>query len=310
MTVHLIPTSNHVAERKMTQIRNVCFIASLLFAIASCATLKVLHEQNWDEMLNGEWMVEFYAPWCPACRALEPVWEEFASWSDDLGIKVGHVDVTTSPGLSGRFMVTALPTIYHVKNGVFRQYRGTRDKDEFISFVEEKKWEQVEPIPSWKSPSSIQMSVVSGFFKLSMMLRNIHTQITEEHGIPYWGSYLLFALATIIVGAVLGLVLVFLIDCFYPAKVAVKRVESKFSKSEQNKEDVEDEDDIVDENSQSEGKDGDEFSQSEQEEDENKTASEEKETTSVKNNEENEAAEDGPSPSSPDIRKRRSRKAD
>lgn len=176
------------------------------------------------------------------------------------------------------------------------------------------------------------MSVVSGFFKLSMMLRNIHTQITEEHGIPYWGSYLLFALATIIVGAVLGLVLVFLIDCFYPAKVAVKRVESKFSKSEQNvslvkhsalllkelqvkflflqKEDVEDEDDIVDENSQSEGKDGDEFSQSEQEEDENKTASEEKETTSVKNNEDNEAAEDGPSPSSPDIRKRRSRKAD
>ena len=117
-----------------------------------------------------------------------------------------------------------------VKNGVFRQYRGTRDKDEFISFVEEKKWEQVESIPGWKSPSSVQMSIVSGFFKLSMMLRNIHTQITEEHGIPYWGSYLLFALATIIVGAVLGLVLVFLIDCFYPAKVVTKRNELKSSK--------------------------------------------------------------------------------
>ena len=26
--------------------------------------------------------------------------------------------------------------IFSVKNGVFRQYRGTRDKDEFISFVE------------------------------------------------------------------------------------------------------------------------------------------------------------------------------
>lgn len=53
-----------------------------------------------------------YAPWCPACRALEPIWNDFASWSDDLGIQVGHVDVTTSPGLGGRFMVTALPTIY------------------------------------------------------------------------------------------------------------------------------------------------------------------------------------------------------
>lgn len=110
-----------------------------------------------------------------------------------------------------------------MKDGVFRQYRGARDKNEFTTFVEEKKWEQVEPIPSWKSPSSIQMSVVSGFFKLSMLLRNIHTQITEEHGIPYWGSYLLFALATIIIGAVLGLVLVFLIDCIYPNKAPSKR---------------------------------------------------------------------------------------
>jgi len=56
-----------------------------------------------------------------------------------------------------------------------------------------------------------------------MLLRNIHTQITEEHGIPYWGSYLLFALATIIIGAVLGLVLVFLIDCIYPNKAPSKR---------------------------------------------------------------------------------------
>ena len=81
----------------------------------------------------------------------------------------------------------------------------------------------MEPIPGWKSPSSVQMSVVSNFFKLSMLLRNIHTQLTEEHGIPYWGSYLIFAVATIVIGAVLGLVLVFLIDCFYPAKVAPKK---------------------------------------------------------------------------------------
>lgn len=92
-----------------------------------------------------------------------------------------------------------------------------------MSFVEEKKYEQVEPIPSWKSPASAQMSIVSGFFKLSMLLRNIHTQITEEYGIPYWGSYLLFAVATIVIGAVLGLVLVFLIDCFYPSKVSTKK---------------------------------------------------------------------------------------
>ena len=97
-----------------------------------------------------------YAPWCPACKQLEPQWNTFSSWSDDLSIKIAAVDVTLNPGLSGRFMVTALPTIYHVKEGIFRQYRGARDTNSFVSFVEDKKWEALEPISNWKAPNSYQ----------------------------------------------------------------------------------------------------------------------------------------------------------
>jgi len=43
---------------------------------------------------------------------LQPEWKKFASWSEDLNIGVAAVDVTVNPGLSGRFLVTALPTIY------------------------------------------------------------------------------------------------------------------------------------------------------------------------------------------------------
>lgn len=266
-------------------IRGKLLIIPFLFFIQVCsANLKILNEDSWEQMLAGEWMVEFYAPWCPACRALEPVWKDFASWSDDLGIKVGQIDVTTSPGLSGRFMVTALPTIYHVKDGIFRQYRGSRDKGEFISFVEEKKWEGIEPIPSWKSPSSIQMSAVSGFFKLSMLLRNVHTHITETHGIPYWGSYLLFALGTIVIGAILGLFLVFVIDCFYPSKVSVKQNNQQKLIDDQE----EDEEEIVDDDEGEDEVDADE---------------------GEKSDEEKELAKDKTS-SNPDVRKRRTRKAD
>jgi len=121
--------------------------------------------------------------------------------------------------------VTALPTIYHVKDGEFRQYHGSRDKDEFINFVEEKKWSNTEPIPSWKSPSSFQMSAVSYFFKLSMVLRAIHTSLIEEYGLPYWGSYIVFALATVIIGALLGLILVCIVDFVFPPRAAAQTEE-------------------------------------------------------------------------------------
>lgn len=55
---------------------------------------------------------------------------------------------------------------YSVKDGVFRQYRGSRDKDEFMSFIEEKRWQEVEEVSPWKSPASMQMSIVAQFFKV------------------------------------------------------------------------------------------------------------------------------------------------
>lgn len=207
--------------------------------------LTTITEDNWRSILEGEWMVEFMAPWCPACRALQPIWEEFSGWTEDLEIGVGQVDVTSSPGLSGRFMVTALPTIFHVKNGVFRQYRGARDKDSFISFVEDKKWNQVEEVSAWKDPSSMQMTMVSYFFKLSMVLRNVHTTLTEEYELPYWVSYVAFAVATILLGGVLGLILVCCIDLVFPPR----REDSQHQQVREDKKDsdVEEEDDDIEE---------------------------------------------------------------
>lgn len=38
------------------------------------------------------------APWCPACRSFQPVWQGLAEWSRDLDINVAVVDVTENPG--------------------------------------------------------------------------------------------------------------------------------------------------------------------------------------------------------------------
>merc|ERR1711915_892770 len=291
---------------KMVRIGIILGLLCLL-NVPTDGKLTTISEENWQVMLKGEWMVEFMAPWCPACRALSPTWEDFAGWSEDLEIGIGQVDVTTSPGLSGRFMVTALPTIFHVKDGVFRQYRGARDKDSFISFVEDKKWTGVEPVSSWKSPDSVQMSLVSYFFKLSMVLRNVHTTLTEDYQMPYWVSYVAFAVATILLGGILGLILVCRIDCVYPPRrdeelhhhvQQATRVDKKDS-------DVEEDDDIEElEGSQDEGEDQDT-------QDENLSQDEEENSQGeVSQNSQDEGSQEESPRAENKTRRRRARKAD
>ncbi|XP_056616758.1 thioredoxin-related transmembrane protein 1 [Triplophysa dalaica] len=187
-------------------------------ATAKSANLRVITDENWEEILTGEWMIEFFAPWCPACQQLQTAWNEFAEWGEDIGVNIAKVDVTEQPGLSGRFIITALPTIYHCKDGVFRRYQGARSKDDFLSFLDEKKWESIEPVSSWFGPSSILMSAMSALFKLSMFIRHCHNYLTEQLGVPVWGSYGIFALATLFSGLALGLVLVFVADFVFPSR--------------------------------------------------------------------------------------------
>uniref|UniRef100_H3A3F4 Thioredoxin related transmembrane protein 4 n=1 Tax=Latimeria chalumnae TaxID=7897 RepID=H3A3F4_LATCH len=163
-------------------------------------------------------IIKSYAPWCSACHQIQLEWERFANESGEFGIRVGKVDVTQQPGLSGRFFITTLPTIYHAKDGVFRRYLGSRTSEDLKSYIVQKKWEAVDPVPSWKSPSSIVMSGMSGLFHLSVWIRQIHNYLTETVGLPVWGSYAVFALSTLLMGLILGLILVLLVDCICPPK--------------------------------------------------------------------------------------------
>lgn len=101
-------------------------------------------------------------------------------------------------------------------NGEFRQYRGPRDADALISFVEDQSWKDIEPVTSWKHPDSIQMAIVSYFFKLSHYLKEVNNVMLVDYGMPPWLTYVLFAIVTILLGALLGLILVSIIDLIFP----------------------------------------------------------------------------------------------
>lgn len=64
--------------------------------------------------------------------------------------------------------------------GEFRQYKGPRDVDSMLGYVEQKRWKQTEPVPAWKAPDSLQMGLVAQFFKLSQALRVSVRQTRER----------------------------------------------------------------------------------------------------------------------------------
>ncbi|KAG5265870.1 hypothetical protein AALO_G00247250 [Alosa alosa] len=210
---------------KLKYDRSILMIYQLLFALliispiaSSENSVLTVADANWTVILEGEWMLKFYAPWCPACQHLQNDWDGFSKHSEALDISVGKVDVTRQPGLSGRFLVTTLPTIFHAKDGNFRRYMSSRSVEDFQAYISQKKWEAVEPLPGWKSPSSFLMSGMAALFRLSVWIRQIHNYLTDSLGIPVWGSYIIFALVTLFTGLLLGLMLVLIADFFWPSR--------------------------------------------------------------------------------------------
>jgi thioredoxin 1 len=82
---------------------------------------KVLHvnEQEFQaEVLNSEIpvVVDFYATWCPPCRALGPILDRLAA--EFAGqIKFVKINSDEEQALASKYNVTGLPTLVFIANG-------------------------------------------------------------------------------------------------------------------------------------------------------------------------------------------------
>lgn len=136
-------------------------------------------------------------------------------------------------------------SMFSVLNGEFRQYRGTRDAESLMAFVEDQKWKEIEPVSSWKNPDSIQMAIVSYFFKLSHYLKEVNNVMLIDYGMPPWLTYVLFAIVTILLGALLGLILVSIIDLIFPpvslnSRKSFAQAQAKSAADEDARDEIED----------------------------------------------------------------------
>ncbi|XP_029670903.1 thioredoxin-related transmembrane protein 1 [Formica exsecta] len=134
-----------------------------------------------------------------------------------------------------------------------------------------------------------------------LVVEAIHNKLLEDIGLPTWGSYLIFAVATIILGAILGLLIVCLIDFIYPPKPAQQQ-----NKKKQN---------ILDGSMQERSLDEDEITENVGDdlvdEEESEAEEPEKIESEIKELEVSEKDKDTKTDtSSPNVRKRKPRKAD
>jgi len=186
-------------------------LIGLVFCIslASAVFVTKLTDENRDEVLTGEWFIKAYAPWCGACKSMAPAWTRLGDWAQDKEYNIAEIDITVGHNFANELLVTRIPTLFHVKNGVWTSYSGARHLETWKQFLMENQSEDLEPMAWYRKPGSVTMKCFSYLMAFAMKVQEMHDRLTTQYNVPMPLSVVVLIMLPLVLAITIILLFIF-----------------------------------------------------------------------------------------------------
>ncbi len=99
---------------------------------------QVTSTEDFQEIIenNPRVLMEFYASWCPHCKAFYPVLNAASERLNQEGVVVAQTEIDTFEQLANEYDVQSIPTLTFFSNGsLVAETAGERDEQAIFDFV-------------------------------------------------------------------------------------------------------------------------------------------------------------------------------